>query len=138
MIGLANGAVDDFIETGKDRLSRSGAPIADFQSLQMRAGEAAAEVDAAKTLMRSHLVKAMAQLEQMPASTSAGATAPAAAGPSMTPDRAYAVLANSHAAQLALRAIDRLYYAAGASKSPATATCNAASTTPSPPAGSSA
>ena len=117
MVGLARGAVDDFVETTRSRSSRFGAQIGDFQSMQMRIGEAAVEVDAAETLLRSHVKKVMAQLEKAPPPTGAGGIdfSPGGNAP-FPPARGPEILANAFVAQLALKAIDRVFYAAGASQ----------------------
>lgn len=116
LLGIAQGALDQFIENMKNRSSRFGAKVTDFQSLQMRVGESAAEIDAAKALMRTHSKAIMERLEKAPPPTGEGGfQAGAQVGP-MSEDAAYGMLGNAFVAQLSLSAVDRIFYAAGASE----------------------
>ncbi|MDA0241755.1 MAG: acyl-CoA dehydrogenase family protein [Proteobacteria bacterium] len=54
-VGLALGTIDDFTAEMKERASRFGARIAEFQSLQLRIAESAAEAHAAKTVLLSNM-----------------------------------------------------------------------------------
>ncbi|MBT7953611.1 MAG: hypothetical protein HN731_00345, partial [Rhodospirillaceae bacterium] len=129
LVGLASGALEIFADKMKSRRSRAGVSVADFQSLQMRIGEAAAEIDAARCLIRSHLKDLMITLEKAPPASGSGGFEhgvwPDQAGMGIEnhhwpkrgtgDDSAHIALANSHAAILAHNAIERLSYAAGAS-----------------------
>ena len=129
LVGLAAGALEIFAEKMKSRKSRAGVSVADFQSLQMRIGESAAEIDAARSLIRSHLKSLMETVENAPAPTGSGGfehgTWPDQAGKGIEnhnwpkrgtgDDSAHIALANSYAATMAHNAIERLSYAAGAS-----------------------
>ena len=99
-IGIAQGAIDGFIASMKERSSRFGSKVAEFQSIQLRLAESSAEVDAAKKIMLSDLKETMAFLEdndQMPIEMMARNKR----------DMAYCPI-------LATRAVDRIFYAAGA------------------------
>jgi resorcinol 4-hydroxylase (FADH2) len=99
-IGIAQGAIDHFIENMKTRSSRFGSKVAEFQSLQLRIAESSAEVDAAKKVMLSDLRETMEFLEhneELPIEMMARNKR----------DMAYCPL-------LATRAVDRIFYAAGA------------------------
>ena len=116
--------------TMRDRKSRDGARIADIQSVQMRIGESAAEIDAALALIRSHMRSLMATLEGLPPPTGAGGyehgkwpqlTGKGIAGgewpaPGTGDDSAHIATANSMTARLAYSAVERLSYAAGADR----------------------
>lgn len=129
LVGIATGALEIFTDSMKARQSRAGVNIAEIQSLQMRIGESAAEIDAARSLIRSHLTQLMATLENAPPATGAGGfehgSWPDAAGAGFDEaghwpkrgtgdDSPHIALANSFSAQLAHSAIERLSYAAGA------------------------
>ena len=128
LVGLAAGALEIFVDSIKDRKSRAGAAIADFQSLQMRIGESAVDVDAARSLIRSHLHQLMLTLENAPPADGSGGFEhgfwPDKAGLGIEDhhwpkrgtgdDSAHIAVANSYAARLAHNAIERLSYAAGA------------------------
>ena len=99
-IGVAQGAIDRFVESMKERSSRFGSKVAEFQSLQMRLAESSAEVDAAKKVMMSNLRETMEFMEhndEMPIKMMARNKR----------DMAYCPI-------LAQRAVDRIFYAAGA------------------------
>ncbi len=100
IIGIAQGAIDQFVEDMKIRQSRFGANVSEFQSLQLRLAESAAEVDAAKKIMLGNLRESMEiieEAEELPLDIRARNKR----------DMAYCPL-------LATRAVDRLFYAAGA------------------------
>lgn len=99
-VGIARGVVDDFTAEMKERSSRFGAKIGDFQSLQLRIAESAVEAEAAERIMLADLretMELMVDRDEMPM-----------------------VLMNrnkrdmAYCAVLATRAVDRLFYAAGA------------------------
>jgi 3-hydroxy-9,10-secoandrosta-1,3,5(10)-triene-9,17-dione monooxygenase len=99
-IGVAQGAIDRFVESMKERSSRFGSKVAEFQSLQLRLAESSAEVDAAKKVMMSNLRETMEFMEhndEMPIKMMARNKR----------DMAYCPI-------LAQRAVDRIFYAAGA------------------------
>jgi len=128
LVGLASGALEIFADKMKSRQSRAGVNIADLQSIQMRIGESAAEIDAARSLIRSHLKSLMEVVENAPPPTGSGGFEhgvwPDQAGQGVEDhhwpqrgtgdDSAHIALANSFAATLAHSAIERLSYAAGA------------------------
>jgi len=130
LAGVAIHALEIFCDGMRDRRSRDGSRIADIQSLQMRVGESAAEIEAALALIRTHLKGLMKTLEGLPAPTGAGGYEhgkwPDLTGQGIVDgawpaagtgdDSAHIATANSHAAQLAYSAIERLSYAAGASQ----------------------
>jgi 3-hydroxy-9,10-secoandrosta-1,3,5(10)-triene-9,17-dione monooxygenase len=59
-LGNAQAAVDGFIANTRSRVSRySGAKVGDFQSTQIKIGEAGAKVDAARRVMRQICEEAM-------------------------------------------------------------------------------
>lgn len=59
-LGNAQATVDDYVTSTRDRVSRySGAKIGDFQSTQIKIGEASARVDAARRIMRQICEEAM-------------------------------------------------------------------------------
>ncbi|MBT3991466.1 MAG: hypothetical protein HN731_08950 [Rhodospirillaceae bacterium] len=100
VVGMSAGALSIFIEGIKSRTSRHGDKVADFQSLQLRIAESAAELDAAKLLIRTNSRIAMEYIgrgESVPRDIHAG----------LIVDASYASL-------LACRAIERIFYAGGA------------------------
>ena len=130
LVGNAMHALEIFIDNMRDRKSRDGAKIADIQSLQMRVGESAAEIDSAYRLIQSHLKGLMKTLEGLPAPTGAGGYEhgkwPELTGKGIVDgqwpaagtgdDSPHIATANSYAAQMAYSAVERLSYAAGASQ----------------------
>lgn len=54
-VGLALGAVEQFIEAMETRINRGGEKVADFQSIHLRIAESAAEARAAESLMLRNL-----------------------------------------------------------------------------------
>lgn len=130
LVGMAQNAIELFTDSIKGRKSRDGHMLGDLQSLQMRVGESAAEIVAARCLIRSHLTELMAVLEGLPPPTGAGGYEqgkwPEYTGQGFSDgqwpaagtgdDSPHLGLANAFAAQLAHSAIERLSYAAGASQ----------------------
>ena len=55
VVGTATCGLNNFIESMKTRASRFGAKIAEFQSLQLRIAEAAAEIHTATTVLRADM-----------------------------------------------------------------------------------
>lgn len=99
-VGIALGVVDDFTTEMRARSSRFGAKIAEFQSLQLRVAESAAEADAAKRIVLHDVAESMAHLEDHDELT------PAMMNRNKR-DMAFSCV-------VATRAVDRLFYAAGA------------------------
>lgn len=130
LIGIAMNALELFTSSMKNRKSRDGQRIADLQSLQMRVGEAAVEIDAAASLVRVHLRRLMETLASLPPPTGGGGYEhgkwPDYTGqgivegqwpaPGTGDDSPHLGVANSFAAQLAYSAVQKLSYAAGASQ----------------------
>lgn len=99
-IGVAEGALERFVEDMKTRASRFGAKIAEYQSLQLRIAESAAELHAARLMVLENLRETMAWLEnneRMPIEMMARNKRDMAFAPN-----------------LAMKAVDRIMYAAGA------------------------
>ena len=65
-IGAAAGALDELCRQMRERSSRFGEKIASLQSLQLRIAESAAELDAAKRIMREDLAASADYLEENP------------------------------------------------------------------------
>lgn len=99
-IGAATGALDELCRGMKERSSRFGDKLASFQSLQLRIAESAAELDAAKRIMREDLAASAAYLEENPELSRELMAV-------NKRDMAFGTV-------LAKRAVDRLFYAAGA------------------------
>ena len=99
-IGCSQGALEEFTAQMVERNSRFGAKIADFQSLQLRIAESAAELDAAWRVSLYGVRNSIAYLE-----THDKLDQPIMAGNKR--DFAYA-------ARLCVQAIDRIFYAGGA------------------------
>ena len=98
--GLAAGTIADFTEEMKNRASRFGAKIGEFQSLQLRVAESAAEHHAVRTLLLENMRESLALLKD---------------GGEMSYDisrRNWRDLA--WCARKSADAVDRLMYAAGA------------------------
>ena len=99
-VGVAFGVIDRFTGWMSGRSSRFGDKIADFQSLQLRLAESSAEAEAAKRVILHDLRESQAWLEDHDE-----------LGPHLMNrnkrDMAFAC-------RLALNAVDRLFYAAGA------------------------
>lgn len=59
-LGIAQGAWDDHVGALRKKVSSfTGAKVGDFQAVQIAVGEAAAEIDAARLIMRTHTADAM-------------------------------------------------------------------------------
>jgi alkylation response protein AidB-like acyl-CoA dehydrogenase len=101
LVGIAAGAIDQFAASVKSRASRQGVRIAELQSLQMRVGESAAEVDAARTAMRAKLAQLMARLAE---------------GESIAAMDHENTMLSAFAMQLSLRSVERIFYAGGAAE----------------------
>ena len=99
-VGIALGVVADFTTEMKERSSRFGAKIAEFQSLQLRIAESAAEAEAAKRMIIGDLRESMDYLTDHDEMTVEMMNR-------NKRDMAYSAV-------LAVRAVDRLFYAAGA------------------------
>ena len=100
IVGVALGALEMFVDSIKERESRFGDKISEFQSLQLRIAESSAEIDAAKRTMLGNLVETMeimADAEELPIELRARNKR----------DMAYCPI-------LAARAVERLFYAIGA------------------------
>ena len=100
VVGVAEGAVERFTEEMKERSSRFGAKIAEFQSLQLRIAESAAELHAARLMILNDLRETMEYFED-----------------NEEPD--FHMLARNkrdmaYAPILASKAMERIFYAAGA------------------------
>ena len=101
IVGVAQGALEMFVENIKERRARFGEKIAEFQSIQLRIAESSAEIDAAKRTMLGNLTETMeilADAEELPIELRARNKR----------DMAYCPM-------LAARAVERLFYAVGAS-----------------------
>lgn len=130
LLGVARCIMELFVDSMRDRRSRDGAKLADIQSLQMRVGESAVEIDAATALLETHLAKLMETLESAPPPSGGGGYEAGrwpilgAMGianhrwpmPGTGDDCAHIAAANAYIAQLACRAGERLCYAAGATQ----------------------
>ncbi|MBT7267718.1 MAG: hypothetical protein HN884_12630 [Rhodospirillaceae bacterium] len=99
-VGVAQGGLDQFVESLKTRMSRFGAKIAEFQSLQLRIAESAAELDMARRIILDDLRESQDYLQD-------NKKLPRDMMTRNKRDMAYAPV-------LATRAIDRIFYAAGA------------------------
>lgn len=100
VVGAAGGFIDQFIEQMKDRASRFGNNVAEFQSLQLRIAESSAEYEAARRIILSNLRETMTYLAH-------GTPVPPEIERRNKRDMGYAPT-------LAVRAVDRLFYAGGA------------------------
>ena len=100
VVGTAGGFIDRFVEEMKGRASRFGSNIAEFQSLQLRIAESAAEFEAARLVVLGNLRETMDYLHR-------GEPPPPPIELRNRRDMGFA-------AQLAVRAVDRLFYAGGA------------------------
>jgi len=99
-IGVAQGALDNFIEDIQTRVSRFGSKVGEFQSLQLRIAESAAEIDAAKRIMLGNLKETMEILEESEELS--------------VEVRARNKRDMAYCPMLAAKAVNRLFYAAGA------------------------
>ncbi|MDA0241273.1 MAG: acyl-CoA dehydrogenase family protein [Proteobacteria bacterium] len=100
VVGAAGGFIDQFVEQMKDRASRFGNKIADFQSLQLRIAESSAEYEAARRIILANLRETMAYLAE-------GTVVPPEIESRNKRDMGYAPT-------LAVQAVGRLFYAGGA------------------------
>jgi 3-hydroxy-9,10-secoandrosta-1,3,5(10)-triene-9,17-dione monooxygenase len=100
VVGMAMGALDIFVADIKDRSSRFGAKIAKFQSLQLRIAESSAEIDSAKLVIRHNTREAMSFINKHE-------PVPMELRTRLYRDASYVSL-------LALKAIERIFYAGGA------------------------
>ena len=104
IMGMARGAHDEFMAATRARITRGAAlskpaPMAEIPTIQLRLGEAAASIDAARLLVDRDCKEIMATL---------------AAGNELTQEqRARNKGDLGFAAQLSLRAVDRLFEASG-------------------------
>ncbi len=104
IMGMARGAHDEFMAATRARITRGAAlskpaPMAEIPTIQLRLGEAAASIDAARLLVDRDCKEIMATL---------------AAGNELTPEqRARNKGDLGFAARLSLRAVDRLFEASG-------------------------
>ena len=64
VVGTAGGFIDRFVEEMKGRASRFGSNIAEFQSLQLRIAESAAEFEAARLVVLGNLRETMDYLHR--------------------------------------------------------------------------
>jgi alkylation response protein AidB-like acyl-CoA dehydrogenase len=97
-IGIAQWVLDDFIAMTKSRISR-GNKVAEWQSMQLRIAESAAEIDAARLLVLTTARRAMETL---------------ATGDVLSLERRAESRRNAcYAAMIARRSVDRLFEGAG-------------------------
>jgi len=99
-IGIAGGVIKDFTESMTSRMSRFGNQIADYQSLQLRIAESAAEYEAARKIVLGDLRESIEILREEE-------DIPEAMHFRNRRDMGYCP-------RLAQSAVDRLFYAAGA------------------------
>ncbi len=112
VVGIAVGGLEHFLATVPTRVSRQGGSLGDLQSMQMRVGEAAVEIDAALALLRAKLRELMTTLsDQKIVYGGAGSILPAG-GTAHGYDQA----ATGFIAHTAYRALNRLMEAAGANQ----------------------
>lgn len=102
IVGAAQGALDMFVENIRERTPRMGGgfKIGELQSIQLRIAESAAELDSAKRMLLSNLRETHELLEDAD-------TLPESVMARNRRDMAYAPI-------LAKRAVDRIFYASGA------------------------
>lgn len=62
ILGIAHGGLEHFVAMTHKRAARQGGSVADLQSMQMRIGESAIQIDATLALLRSKLTEVMAKL----------------------------------------------------------------------------
>lgn len=99
-VGIAGGVIQAFTDQMNERRSRFGQSVADFQSLQLRLAESAAEYDAARLILLNDLRESLAILENEE-------DIPAEMHHRNRRDMAYCP-------RLAQASVDRLFYAGGA------------------------
>ncbi|HXQ49747.1 MAG TPA: hypothetical protein VN802_01530 [Stellaceae bacterium] len=107
ILGIAIGGLEEFAAVTKTRVSRLGGAMAELPSMQMRIGESALQIDAARALLRSKLKEMMARL-------SGAASDPGGVLPAGGVSQAYDHAASCFVAHSAYEALDRLMVAAGA------------------------
>jgi 3-hydroxy-9,10-secoandrosta-1,3,5(10)-triene-9,17-dione monooxygenase len=110
VLGIALAGLEHFAAMTHGRKARNGGTMADEQAMQMRIGEAAIELDAARALIRTKLRELMATLSREPLARGAERDELPAGGVSQRYDQA----ASSFIAHAACRALNRLMMAAGA------------------------
>ncbi len=104
LMGMAQGAYDEFVGATRERVTRGAAlskpvPMAEIQTVQLRVGDAAASIDAARLLVARDCADIMATIS---------------AGRELTIEqRARNKGDLGYAAQLSVRAADRLFEAGG-------------------------
>jgi alkylation response protein AidB-like acyl-CoA dehydrogenase len=109
-LGVGIAGLEHFAAMTHRRRSRHGVPAADRESMQMRIGEAAVELDAALALLRAKLKELMAALSNAPVAASGAQELLLPGGIAHGYDSA----ASCYIAQSAYRALERLMAAAGA------------------------
>jgi alkylation response protein AidB-like acyl-CoA dehydrogenase len=110
VLGIAVGGLEAYAAMIHGRTTRTGSPMADEASMQIRLGEAAAEIDAALALLRTKTRELMAALAGAPQEPNGTQRTPPAGGASPAQD----LVASCFIAQLGYRALERLMAAAGA------------------------
>jgi len=117
VLGVAMAGLEEFARMTHRRFTRQGTAMAELQSMQMRIGEAAIEIDAAQSLLRAKLHDLMAHLS--------GGDAPRAGQrlllPSGGKSHGYDQAAMSYIAHQAYKALEHLMVAAGAGQLTASA-----------------
>ena len=99
-VGIAGGVIKDFTEQMKERQSRFGNSVAEFQSLQLRLAESAVEYDTARKIVLSDLQETLSILRDEE---------------DISPElHARNRRDMAYCPRLAQAAVDRLFYAAGA------------------------
>jgi 3-hydroxy-9,10-secoandrosta-1,3,5(10)-triene-9,17-dione monooxygenase len=112
VVGIAVGGLEQFLASVQTRVSRQGGSLGDLQSMQMRVGEAAVEIDAALALLRAKLKELMTTLSGE-AATYGGAGSILPAGGTV---HGYDQAATGFIAHTAYMALNRLMVAAGANQ----------------------
>jgi 3-hydroxy-9,10-secoandrosta-1,3,5(10)-triene-9,17-dione monooxygenase len=110
VLGIAIAGLEHFAAMTHGRSARQGGSMADLQSMQMRIGESAIEIDAALALLRSKLKELMTTLSRQPLERRGEHRVLPAGGTSHGHDQA----ATGFIAYRAYAALDRLMVAAGA------------------------
>ncbi len=108
LLGIATGGLEQFVALTANRLRR-GAKVSDLESMQMRVGESAVEIDAARTLLR-------AKLKDMMATFSGNPGVADGVLPTCGQSAEYDHLLGTFVAQTAYSALNRLMVAAGANQ----------------------
>jgi alkylation response protein AidB-like acyl-CoA dehydrogenase len=110
VLGIAIAGLEHFAALTQGRSARQGGGLADLQSMQMRIGESAVEIDAALALLRVKLREMMATLSDNPPDSGGERAVLPAGGVSHGHDLAV----SSFIAHTAYGALNRLMIAAGA------------------------